>query len=86
MICQLCPNLKIIRKKQGGSTSNMLRHVKRFHAKRLSEEKSTQPLRGRQNDSKMIMEGKESADVLDVEEDEVIKFWSATSCILAIPQ
>ena len=78
MICQLCPNLKVIRRKQGGSTSNMLRHVKRFHAKRLSEEKFTQPVRGRQNDSKMIMEEKESADVLDAEddEDEVIKLMS----------
>ena len=78
MICQLCPNLKVIRRKQGGSTSNLLRHVKRFHAKRLNEEKSMQPVRGRQNDSKIIKEGKESADVFDVEEDEdkVIKLMS----------
>ena len=45
LICQFCPNRKVMRKKQGGSTSNLLRHVKSFHLNDLKTmlEKCKQP-------------------------------------------
>ena len=37
LICQLCPKLKVIRK-QGGSTSNHMRHLKTVHMNELKRE------------------------------------------------
>ena len=73
MICQLCPKHTVIRTKHG-STSNMLRHVRKFHAMMLMKEKSDPPVRGKQDDFKMIMEEKESAFKDD--EDEIIQLIS----------
>ena len=67
-ICQLCPNHKVIRIKHGG-TSNLLRHVKRFHMERLMKEKLKHRVRGKR-DMNMIMEERESGNGLDVEDDE----------------
>ena len=44
-ICQLCPKHKVIRTKHGG-TSNLLRHVRRFHQRSFINEQSKQVLRG----------------------------------------
>ena len=62
IICQLCPNHKVLRRKRGGSTSNLLRHVRSFHAKRFIEEKSKQPVMQKQND--------QSEDIFDAEDDQ----------------
>ena len=84
MICQLCPNHKVIRVKvqgsgsrssgsrfqHGCSTSNMMRHIKRFHPRRFMEEQSKQAVREKlYYDDKMIMEERESADVFDIKDD-----------------
>ena len=73
MICQLCPKHTVIRTKHG-STSNMLRHVRKFHAMMLMKKKSKPAVRGKQDDFKMIMEEKESAFKDD--EDEIIQLIS----------
>ena len=35
MICQICPGRRVIRRHQSSPTSNLLRHVKRFHPNEL---------------------------------------------------
>ena len=49
LICQFCPNRKVMRKKPGGSTFNLLRHVKSFHLNDLKTmlEKCKQPAKGK---------------------------------------
>ena len=68
-ICQLCPKPRVMKIPQGRSTSNLMRHVKRFHPRRLIEEQSKQAVR-KLYDTKMIMEEREAADVFDAQDDE----------------
>ena len=79
-ICQLCPKPRVMKIPQGRSTSNLMRHVKRFHPRRLIEEQSKQAVREKLYDTKMIMEEREAADVFDVQddkdEDEIIQLIS----------